>query len=646
MGDDAKYNEILYEVKDGVAWITINRPEVMNAFREQTLDELIDAFQSTRHDPTIAVAVVTGAGDEAFSAGGDFHAMMRLNWQNAAQWNDRMLGCAMAIRGLHIPVIAMITGWCMGGGHELALWCDIAIASDDATLGQTGARVGACPTVGATQYIPRLIGERLAREMIFGCRTFKGPEAAQVGLINRSVPKEKLRETVEEFCERIKGYSSQTIRQTKRSLNFETRIAKAEWDEAAARWQLTTNRGDRYSAKYLIESVGLLSSTNVPAFPGLETFKGEVHHSARWPDGVDLRGKRVGVIGTGSTGTQVITEVASEAEHLYVFQRTPQYVVPLGTQHPISPDAVRRIEEDPDEYFAWALDSGAVFGFKESTVSALGVSPEERERVYETAWEKGNGFAFMLETFADIVTDKKANDTATDFVRSKIRQIVKDPDVAAKLMPHDLYAKRPLAVDNYYEVFNRDNVTLVDVKADPIKGFSETALQTAAAEYELDVLAIATGFDAMTGNYLKIETIGRDGVRLQDKWNDGPQTFGGVSIAGFPNLFMVFGPMGPFTSQPLVHEWQIKWFTSLIRHAEENGIRSIEANKDAEAEWCKLCFDIADQTLFPQCDSWINGANIPGKPKVTMWYMGGMSNYMVELERVADNGYKEYRLGN
>lgn len=229
MGSDAKYKEIIYEVDDGVAWITINRPEVMNAFREQTLDELIDAFTNTRNDPTIAVAVVKGAGDKAFSAGGDFHAMMRLNWQNAAQWNDRMLGCAMAIRGLHIPVIAMINGWCMGGGHELALWCDIAIASDDSTLGQTGAKVGACPTVGATQYLPRLVGERLARDIIFGCRTFKGPEAEAVGLINRSVPKEELLETVQEYCDRIKGLSAQTIRQTKRSLNFESDQLYASW---------------------------------------------------------------------------------------------------------------------------------------------------------------------------------------------------------------------------------------------------------------------------------------------------------------------------------------------------------------------------------------------------------------------------------
>ncbi|MEL0105344.1 MAG: enoyl-CoA hydratase-related protein [Rhodospirillaceae bacterium] len=226
-----KFKEVIYEVKDGVAWITINRPEVRNAFREQTLDELIAAFDQTRYDPTIAVAVVKGAGDKAFSAGGDFYAMKRLNWINAAQWNDRMLGLAMTIRGLQIPVVAMVHGFCMGGGHELALWCDIVIASDDAVLGQTGARVGACPTVGATQYLPRIVGERLAREMIFGCRTFSGPEAVKVGLINHSVPKKDLLKFTQEFCEKIKGYSSQTIRQTKKSLNYESDQLYSSWQQ-------------------------------------------------------------------------------------------------------------------------------------------------------------------------------------------------------------------------------------------------------------------------------------------------------------------------------------------------------------------------------------------------------------------------------
>lgn len=224
-----KYEDILFEVKDQVAWITINRERVLNAFREQTLEELIDAFKSTRLDPTIACAVVTGAGDKSFSAGGDFYAMKRLTWQNAMMWNDLMLGTAMAIRGLPIPVIAMVNGWCMGGGHELALWCDLVIASDNAVLGQTGARVGACPTVGATQYIPRIIGERLAREMIFCARRFSAAEAVEIGLINKCVPQKELLAETLAWCETIKSHSPQTLRMTKKSLNFESDLLYASW---------------------------------------------------------------------------------------------------------------------------------------------------------------------------------------------------------------------------------------------------------------------------------------------------------------------------------------------------------------------------------------------------------------------------------
>src|SRR5258707_7506229 len=212
---ERNYNDILYEVKDQVAWLTINRPRVLNAFREQTLDELIDALKSTREDPSIACAVVTGAGDKAFSAGGDFYAMKRLNWINAAMWNDRMLGLANTIRGLPIPVIAMVNGWCMGGGHELALWCDLVIASDNAVLGQTGARVGACPTVGATQYLPRIIGERLAREMMLFARRLTAQEAGAVGLINKCVPQKDLVKETLKWCETIKGHSGLTLSMTK-----------------------------------------------------------------------------------------------------------------------------------------------------------------------------------------------------------------------------------------------------------------------------------------------------------------------------------------------------------------------------------------------------------------------------------------------
>src|SRR5690349_2576643 len=224
-----RYTDILYEVKDQVAWVTINRPRVMNAFREQTLDELIDALKSTRDDPSIACAVVTGAGDKAFSAGGDFYAMKRLTFVNGAMWNDRMLGLAMTIRGLAIPVIAMVKGWCMGGGHELALWCDLVIASEDAMLGQTGAKVGACPTVGATQYLPRIVGERIAREMIFCARRFSGKEAVEVGLINKCVPQKDLLKETLVWCETIKSHSALTIRMTKKSLNFESDNLYSSW---------------------------------------------------------------------------------------------------------------------------------------------------------------------------------------------------------------------------------------------------------------------------------------------------------------------------------------------------------------------------------------------------------------------------------
>ena len=226
-----EYNEIIFEVMDNTAWITINRPQVRNAFREQTLDELIEAVKSTREDPSIVAAVITGAGDKAFSAGGDFDAMMKLNRANAMHWNDRMLGLAMAIRGVPIPVIAMVHGACMGGGHELALWCDLVISAEDGIFGQTGARVGACPTVGATQYIPRLIGDRLAKEMIFLCRKFTADEAVKIGLINKVVPKAKLREETEAWCQQMKGYSGQTLRATKKSLNFESDELYASWQQ-------------------------------------------------------------------------------------------------------------------------------------------------------------------------------------------------------------------------------------------------------------------------------------------------------------------------------------------------------------------------------------------------------------------------------
>lgn len=428
----------------------------------------------------------------------------------------------------------------------------------------------------------------------------------------------------------------------KENINFNTRIAKMEWSEGEGRWALTTNAGDVIKAKYVIEAVGLLSSSYAPDFPDREKFKGDVLVASKWPENYGLSGKRVAVVGTGSTGIQVITELAPQVGELHVMQRTPQWVVPLGLG-PFPSEIRAKIKKDPVAFRDWNLNTGAVFGFQEATVSATEVSEEERQRVYQNAWEEGNGFAFMLKTFSDIPVTKEANKTATDFIKAKIDTIVKDPEIAERLTPDQYYARRPLAADGYYETYNRDNVFLHDVKANPIEGYTENGLMVGGEEVKVDVVIMATGFDAMTGNYLKIETVGRDGARLQDEWADGPHAYAGMSIAKFPNLLMVFGPFSPFTSQPLVHEWQVNFLTGMIQMAEKgNGL--IETSKQAQEGWVAVCQEGMAGTLFQVTDSWINGSNIPGKPRTSMWYMGGMGAYMQEMNEIKSDNYRGFSI--
>lgn len=428
----------------------------------------------------------------------------------------------------------------------------------------------------------------------------------------------------------------------RRSIRFNTRIVRVEWDDDAGRWRVTTDKKETFSAQFLIEGVGLLSSTNYPDFPGTDNFRGEIFHTSRWPHtGVDLRGKRVGVIGTGSSGIQLIAEIAPEVAELFVFQRTPQYVVP--SQHcPISQDTLAAIRKDYAGYWRGVLDSATAFGIEESAIPAGSVSDEQRNAIFEQAWQAGGGFRFMLGTFNDIISNVDANDAATDFIRAKIHAIVRDRQVARLLTPTDLYAKRPLCCDGYYETFNRANVTLVDVGTKPIDAITARGIRTEAGHFDLDVIIFATGFDAVTGNYLKIDTRGRGGLALQEKWARGPRAFVGLTIAGFPNLFMIFGPFGPFTNQPPVHEFQINWFADAIAHVRANGLQSFEVSKDLEDEWIQECDEIANTTLFPRVDSWINGANIVGKPKATMFYMGGMAAYAAHLREIAAKGYRGF----
>ncbi|MBB3082478.1 flavin-containing monooxygenase [Geodermatophilus sabuli] len=426
-----------------------------------------------------------------------------------------------------------------------------------------------------------------------------------------------------------------------RDIQLDTGITAAVFDEDTNSWTVTTDRGETVTATYVVTALGLLSKINMPDIPGIDTFAGEIIHTGAWPEEHDLRGKRVGVIGNGSTGQQVISAIAPEAEHLTVFMRTPQYSVPAGDRA-MSPEEVSAIKRDYDSIWDQVRNSVVAFGFEESTVPAMSVSEEERQRVFQENWDIGGGFRFMFGTFCDIATDPAANEAAASFIRSKISEIVEDPEKARILTPTDLYARRPLCANHYYETFNRDNVSVADIKAHPIVEITPDGLRTADGRtHELDVLVLATGFDAVDGNYLAMDLRGRGGRSINEAWAEGPASYLGTSTAGFPNLFMILGPNGPFTNLPPSIETQVEWIGTLVAEAQERGT-AVEASTEAERAWTETCRTIADMTLFPRVDSWIFGANIPGKTQTVMFYMGGLANYRAQLAEVADDGFRGF----
>jgi len=425
----------------------------------------------------------------------------------------------------------------------------------------------------------------------------------------------------------------------RRSYKFDTKVDGAHYNEKTGLWNVITDSGETVTAKYLVTGLGLLSATNVPKFKGIDDFKGRILHTGAWPDGVDLSNKRVGIIGTGSTGVQVITATAPIAKHLTVFQRSAQYVVPIGNT-PQDDATIAEQKANYDNIWNQVKNSVVAFGFEESAEPAETASPEERERVFEAAWQRGGGFYFMFGTFCDIATSQVANDAAADFIKGKIKKIVKDPKVAEKLTPKDLYAKRPLCGNNYYEVYNRDNVTLADVKADPIAEFTPNGIRLESGEeHELDIVIFATGFDAVDGNYVKMDLRGRGGVTMRDTWKEGPLGYLGMMEVDFPNFFMILGPNGPFTNLPPSIETQVEWIADTICTVEEEGVRNVEPTVEARDAWVRTCREIADMTLFPKAESWIFGANIPGKKNAVMFYMAGIGNYRNAINAVKEEGY-------
>jgi cation diffusion facilitator CzcD-associated flavoprotein CzcO len=432
----------------------------------------------------------------------------------------------------------------------------------------------------------------------------------------------------------------------RRDIQFETRVTSATFDEATNRWTVGTDRGDRVSAKWFIAATGCLSASRVPDYKGRESFAGTWYHTGRWPHaGVDFTGKRVGIIGTGSSAIQSIPLIAEQAAHLWVFQRTPNFSLP-ALNDKLSPGRVREYKEHFAEIKRQARESAAGLLVNPNSQSALEVSPDERDREFEMRWEQG-GF-HLLEAYVDLLGSTEANATVAEFVRSKIREVVKDAEIAEALAPNDhpLGTKRICIDTNYYETYNRDNVTLVNIRTSPIEEITPKGLRTAAGEYELDVIVFATGFDAMTGALLAMNISGRGGETLREKWAAGPRTYLGLTVAGFPNLFSITGPGSPSVLSNMIIsiEQHVDWIADTMAYLQKHRIDTLEATHEAEDAWVAHVNEVADRTLYPLANSWYLGANIPGKPRVFMPYVGGVGAYAEKCREVVMNGYEGFSL--
>lgn len=435
----------------------------------------------------------------------------------------------------------------------------------------------------------------------------------------------------------------------RRDIQLETRVATARFDEAANRWTVTTDRGETITARYCIMATGCLSVTNEPQFPGVESFKGPSWHTGRWPrEGVDFTGLRVGVIGTGSSAIQSIPLIADQAAHVTVFQRTPNFSVPAHNG-PVDPAVAADWAQNRAQRRAEARETG--FGIRmvdgQETL-AKDATPEERRAAYEARWAIG-GFA-LLGAYGDLITDLEANATAVEFVADKIRSIVKDPATAEKLVPKTFpIGSKRLCVDTgYYDTFNRDNVSLVDLGDEPIEAIVPTGIRTAQATYEVDAIVYAIGYDAMTGALGKIDIRGRGGIALKDQWAGGPGTYLGLMVAGFPNLFTVTGPGSPsvLCNMAVAIEQHVEWISDCINYLSGRQLAAIEATQAAQDEWVAHVNEVADTTIYPLANSWYIGANIPGKPRVFMPYIGGFPVYRDKCNEVAAKGYEGFAVSS
>ena len=429
----------------------------------------------------------------------------------------------------------------------------------------------------------------------------------------------------------------------RRHIEFDTRVTSATFDEAAKCWRVETDRGDKVSAKFCIMAVGCLSAANHVPFKGREDFHGPIYHTGEWPhQGVDFSGLRVGVIGTGSSAIQSIPIIAQQASHLTVFQRTATYSVPAWNEK-LTPEYRDAIKADYPALRAKARARPTGFYFLFNMKPALEATPEERERQYEEAWERG-GLPF-LGAYGDLLFEKEANDTIAEFARNKIRAIVRDPATAELLCPDNVFGCKRLCVDTgYFETYNLPHVKLVDVSKTPIERFTAEGIEVNGTEYEFDAIVCATGFAAMTGSFDRIKITGRDGQTLAEKWRAGPRAYLGVATTGFPNLFTITGPGSPSVLASMIQaiEQHVDWMADCIAHLRDIGAATIEPVQTHEDEWVEHVNEVSKVSLRSTCSSWYVGANIPGRPRVFMPYIGGFPVYVQKCNEVMSNGFEGF----
>jgi len=433
----------------------------------------------------------------------------------------------------------------------------------------------------------------------------------------------------------------------KRHIKFKVKVVSASFDEKESVWDIHTSDGATVRSRFFVPATGVLSVPKPPEIPGLKDFQGASFHTGRWPhQPVDLSDKRVGVIGTGSSGVQVIQALAGKVKHLTVFQRTPVFVVP-AKNHPMTPEMRARVRATYDERRIISRLTRFGIAVPMPSDSALDATQQERQKKYENAWENSQLLGFRM-CFGDILSNQEANETVAEFIRGKIRETVKDPATAQKLLPYGFPfgTKRPCLGDTYYDLFNRDDVTLVALKDTPIERIVANGVVTTEGMHELDCLVYATGYDALTGALTSIDVRGLNGRKLNDKWEGGAKAYLGLVTSGFPNLFTVTGPgsPGPLANMSMSIEQHVEWITRCMVYLRDHGIDRIDADPQAEHDWMEHVQEVVSRTLYLKANSWYLGANVPGKPQVFLPYLGGHGNYRKKCDDVAAAGYEGFVL--